>query len=339
MINKKSVVLIFLGVGFLFLFYNIIDINIMLNLIKVGEVKYIIMSSIIYILVYILRSFRWNLLLNRVVESISAISVYYIYMAGLVINYIIPVRLGELAKSVFLKKNNNIPIAISMPTILIDKMLDLFPVVFLMILIPWLPEEKPFIIGIILYTLSIIFLGGLIFFIVAVRNIMIFKRFTLFLAKIFSRKYIDKIDKFLDKFIVTINLIVAIDSKYLIKIISLSIIIILLDGLYLWLAFIAFSKSISFYYVVIGYTLLNLTYILPTPPAQLGSNEILSLIIFHNFLGIEKNLVGTVLTITHIITASIIIIIGYLSLNIIGIKLNTIKEYVNDRGEKASDKD
>ena len=106
MINKKSVVLIFLGVGFLFLFYNIIDINIMLNLIKVGEVKYIIMSSIIYILVYILRSFRWNLLLNRVVESISAISVYYIYMAGLVINYIIPVRLGELAKSVFLKKNN-----------------------------------------------------------------------------------------------------------------------------------------------------------------------------------------------------------------------------------------
>ena len=73
MINKKSVVLIFLGVGFLFLFYNIIDINIMLNLIKVGEVKYIIMSSIIYILVYILRSFRWNLLLNRVVESISAI--------------------------------------------------------------------------------------------------------------------------------------------------------------------------------------------------------------------------------------------------------------------------
>ena len=190
MINKKSVVLIFLGVGFLFLFYNIIDINIMLNLIKVGEVKYIIMSSIIYILVYILRSFRWNLLLNRVVESISAISVYYIYMAGLVINYIIPVRLGELAKSVFLKKNNNIPIAISMPTILIDKMLDLFPVVFLMILIPWLPEEKPFIIGIILYTLSIIFFGGLIFFIVAVRNIMIFKRFTLFLAKIFSRKYI-----------------------------------------------------------------------------------------------------------------------------------------------------
>jgi len=66
----------------------------------------------------------------KILESFSY------FMAGMLINYIIPIRAGEVAKSFFLKKNEGVKISKSLPSIFIDKLTDLFPIIVIIILIP-----------------------------------------------------------------------------------------------------------------------------------------------------------------------------------------------------------
>ncbi len=56
---------------------------------------------------------------------------------------------------------------------------------------------------------------------------------------------------------------------------------VLLDGIYFYLLFRAFGILYPFTLVFLfGYTLINLSYAIPQPPAQLGSNEWMMIIIF-----------------------------------------------------------
>ena len=69
---------------------------------------------------------------------------------------------------------------------------------------------------------------------------------------------------------------------------------------------------------------MNLTYILPTPPAQIGSNEFMWVVIFSFALGVNNNLTGAAVATVHILTTIVIFVIGAISLSSIGIKLSEV---------------
>ncbi len=79
-------------------------------------------------------------------------------------------------------------------------------------------------------------------------------------------------------------------------------------------------QDVGFMKILFGYTLMNLTYILPTPPAQIGSNEFMRVIIFSFALGVGKNLTGATVATVHILTTIVIFVTGALSLSAIGMK-------------------
>src|SRR5436305_2672042 len=85
-----------------------------------------------------LRGARWKLFLDRI-EKVNVIKIIRIYWIGVFINFLLPVQGGELAKSIMLKRVTGIPVSQSLPTVAMDKALDLMPVLFIIAIVPFIP--------------------------------------------------------------------------------------------------------------------------------------------------------------------------------------------------------
>lgn len=77
------------------------------------------------------RGARWRLLLLPSNPSVTAVQAFKIEAAGLALNNILPLRLGELARATFASKIFSIPIVTVLATILVERLLDIV-VLFLM---------------------------------------------------------------------------------------------------------------------------------------------------------------------------------------------------------------
>jgi len=75
---------------------------------------------------------------------------------------------------------------------------------------------------------------------------------------------------------------------------------------------------------MLGYTLMNLTYILPTPPAQIGSNQFMWVLIFSFGLGADRNLTSAAVIVSHILTSLMIFVMGYLSMLLLKLKFTDV---------------
>ncbi|OPX28559.1 MAG: hypothetical protein B1H06_03055, partial [Candidatus Cloacimonas sp. 4484_143] len=156
---------ILLGAIFLFAWLKMINWQEFIGYFKSFDLNYVLVFSFFYVFAYILRSLRWRLIMKPI-YSLTILQSFGLFMSGLMINYIIPVRAGELAKSVILKSKYQVRISKSLPTIFIDKISDLFPIILIMILIPLITVHINITLSIIIAVLFVIFLFfiGFLFF-------------------------------------------------------------------------------------------------------------------------------------------------------------------------------
>ena len=96
-----------------------------------------------------IRGVRWGLFL-RPIARIKTVKVIQIFMIGTFLNFLLPIRGGEVAKSLILKKTANIPVSQSLPTVAMDKALDLMPALFIIAIVPFLGVKMSFEIWLIL---------------------------------------------------------------------------------------------------------------------------------------------------------------------------------------------
>lgn len=73
--------------------------------------------------------------------------------------------------------------------------------------------------------------------------------------------------------------------------------------------------------VLYGYTLFNLAFILPSPPGQVGSNELIGLLIFSGSFGISRTGVGAMFLFSHPWTAVLMTCTALVGLNATGLTL------------------
>jgi len=287
------------------------------------NIFHVVIFTLFYILAYFIRSIRWRLILRpifkmRIMESFSY------FMSGMLVNYLIPVRAGEFAKSIFLKKNEGVKISKSLPSIFIDKLTDLFPIIVVIILIPILaiPISKTLtwiILAILL--LYVIFLCILIFSMKSPENM---HKILMKLSFLFPAKFKLKLGEFYKSFIEGMGILKGrVEDTFLIY--FLTILAVLSESFFVYMIFKSLGlQDIGLIKILFGYTLMNLTYILPTPPAQIGSNEFMWVVIFSFALGLDKNLTGAAVATVHMITTIVIFVLGAISLSSIGIKFSEV---------------
>ncbi len=313
---------IILGLIFLLLWLKMVDWDELVWYFRSYNLSLVPLFSIFYILAYFLRSWRWQIILKPEFKMTKLYS-FQVFMSGMLINYIIPVRAGELAKAIILKNKNNVPISKSLPTIFIDKLTDLFPIVLIIVLIPLLTVKIDKILLIIIILLLLIFLLFLLFLFFTVNHQQKALKILSILKKAAPAGWRPKLGNFFAGFVQGMSIMRGRWREYiLIYLITLAAVF--SEALYVFLVFRAFGADISYFKILFGYTLMNLTYILPTPPAQIGSNQFMWVLIFSLALGVDKNLTSAAVIFSHLLTTIWIFLTGIISLLALKIRFNEL---------------
>jgi uncharacterized protein (TIRG00374 family) len=250
-------------------------------------------------------------------------------MAGNFTNYIIPLRAGELMKCYFVKKLYGTRMTSTLPSVFIDKLFDTIGILFVLLLVPILSVSLPPLLTILIFIILLILLIGLFILFTAIyageKVVGILKKICFFVPV----RYEDKLDETLSLFVD--GLAVFKNQKHLIfPVIIFSIGAILFDSFFFFSLFQAFSTEVNYFYVLLGYTLIYLSYIIPHPPAQLGSNELIMTLIFAAGFGMQAELSGAIMLFSHILTGLIIVTIGIFAYSYAGVRLMTIMKKGDD---------
>jgi uncharacterized membrane protein YbhN (UPF0104 family) len=81
------------------------------------------------------------------------------------------------------------------------------------------------------------------------------------------------------------------------------------------------DADVAFLQVLFGYTLYNLAYVLPTPPGQIGSNELIGLLVFSGVLSVNRSAVAAMFLFSHPWTALLMVTSGIICLSAMGLTL------------------
>ena len=312
---------ILLALIFLIIWINIVDWSEFIKYFHDFNLRFVLFFSGFYILAYFFRSLRWNIILKPIVK-LKINESFTIFIIGMLINYLIPVRAGEIAKSFILKTKKKIDISQSLPTVFIDKITDLFPILLILILIPLISVQMNLTLYIIIGIIFFIFILFIFFFHLASYYQNTAKKIiTKFTTKL-PEKFSFKVESFLYTFIDSLSIMKGRTSDT-IKVYFLTLLAVLSESLYIFIVFQTFGANISYPRILFGYTLMNLTYILPTPPAQIGSNQFMWVLIFSFALGVNKNLTSAAVTFSHLLTSIWIFIVSAISF--LALKLNFLE--------------
>src|SRR5258708_18874493 len=95
------------------------------------------------------------------------------------------------------------------------------------------------------------------------------------------------------------------------------------DALFAMLAFWTVNCPIPFGKAIFGYTVYNMFYILPTPPGQIGSNELVGVLVFNKLLSVPVGNVGTMFVFSHPWAALLMTVSGMVCFRALCLKHST----------------
>lgn len=280
-----------------------------------------LLSGVAFLTAFALRGMRWRLFLNPICK-LSPLRVMQIFLVGTFLNFLLPIRGGEVAKALILKRTANVPVSKSLPTIAMDKALDLMPALFIIALVPFLGMTLDIKIWLIL-----ILVGGLLVSMALFVGLAAWKRdiaiALLHRAIAILPKFLgSKIEGFATGFVDSL-LMGASRPKIFLPALVLTAVAVFFEGMFAMLAFWTIGLQISFGVAIFGYTLYNMFYILPTPPGQVGSNEAVGLLVFTGLLGLPADKVTAMFIFSHPWAALMMTIIGMASLSALGLTISS----------------
>jgi uncharacterized protein (TIRG00374 family) len=266
------------------------------------------------------RALRWRWLLAP--HRVSVLRVVAIYQVAIFVNWLLPVRGGELLKCLLLRRLDAIPLSRSLPSVTLDKAMDLLPALGLLLLLPFVPLHlgRP-LWGLLLSVLAVLALGVLLLGLLLWRRPLALA----LLARLTAPLPVSvrgRIEPFMVRFVEALLALVA-QPRLLLIATAYTAVAVGLDALFCWLAFGAVGAALAFPVVLYGYTFYNLAYLLPTPPGQIGSNELLGLLVFCGLLHMNRTVVAAMFLFSHPWTGLLMAGSGLLSLSTMGLTLRT----------------
>jgi uncharacterized protein (TIRG00374 family) len=256
-----------------------------------------LLCGVTFLAAYFVRGLRWRCLLTP--NKVSIRRAAAIYQVAIFLNWLLPIRGGEVAMSLLLRHTDGIPVNKSLPAVSMDKAMDLLPSACLLVLAPFMGLDLS-------RSLWLVMTGAMaaLVFGVAVVTLAIWHRdgavalLTRPLEALLPGRAKDQVRPFIAGFIDTLVALIRRPKVLLIAAIY-TFVALGLDALFCLLAFRAVGVTVSLVVVLYGYTLFNLSFILPSPPGQVGSNELIGLLIFSGVFHINRAGVGAMFLFSH----------------------------------------
>ena len=326
-----------IGVGLLFLVSRFVDFPAAIHVLQQHlttprGIILALLTGLSALLAYSIRGVRWKLFLNPV-GKVSTRKAIQLYLISTFLNFLLPIRGGEVAKSLMLKRVARIPVSRSLPTIIIDKSLDLTPALFIIAIVPFLGLRIDIKLWFVLGAVSGLLLAAIFFVALAA-----WKRASAIallhkMARVLPGSVSSKLEGFATGFVDSL-LMGARRPKTFILAIILTCVAMGFDGLFSMLAFWTINYPVNFGTVLFGYTVYNMFYILPNPPGQVGSNEVVGLLVFTGLLHLPPDKVLAMFVFSHPFSALLLSATGLSCLSALGLRVSNALR-VQSEGEDA----
>lgn len=315
--NKKNVAAVLSFVLAILLLYFVLSkagINNINGYIKNINYFWIIAVAATYTVDMLLRSIRWREILKDNAVQISMLDAFLAYNLGNSLNIIVPAKIGDVARSYYLKKKNNYSYTSTLPAVVMDRFFDVLGVYIIMLLACFyiitqvkLPRWflNLMIIGVICLIAAFIVFG---FLAAKKERIAVIKN--------------DKLKKFVLSFIENLDGSVK-NKKKFVKLILYSIIMWLLEGVGAYMVFLSIHCTVNPVVAIFANMTATLTKVIPVTPGGIGVFEGTMVIILSLF-GVSPVLGGVVSTLDHLIMNVYTIVIGIYVILANGIKISNI---------------
>lgn len=307
------------GAVLLFAFLRLLDVGAVTRRLEHLRIGLALLCGVAFLGAYVVRALRWRLLLTPYV--VSARRTVALYQVAIFLNWLLPIRAGEVAKSLLLRRSDGIPVSRSLATVSMDKAMDMLPAVALLALLPFvhlhLGRSLWLLLGSALTVVAAAVAGLAL---AAWRRDRALAALRGALRAVPSDRVRSRVEPCVERFVDTLIALVR-QPRLMLLAAAYTAVAVALDALFCLLAFQAVGVAVALPVVLYGYTLYNLAFILPTPPGQVGSNELIGLLIFSGVFGVNRQGVGAMFLFSHPWTAALMATSGLLSLSAMGLTL------------------
>ena len=280
-----------------------IDLSSLIKILSKSNILFLFFSFLLNFLVLFIKSFRWRYILKNQDIFISQLEAYSIYSASAYFGIITPGRIGDFLRVFYLKKNYNIDIIRGLPSIIFDRIQDIYFLLFLFSVGIW----KYNILGWFTNYFYVIILF-IVFLPLNLFNENFSKKIILFILKAFTvKKYKSKIINNFDVFYDELEK--AVNKK-----------VFLIIGLTIFSHFIVFTQcyfitqalqiKIDYFTVILFYSITSIISFLPISISGIGTRDAALVYLFY-LVGIQPELAVSF--------SLLIFIIIYLGVGLIGL--------------------
>jgi uncharacterized protein (TIRG00374 family) len=313
------------GAVFLVAFLQLVNVSAVLARLEHLNVPLALLCGVPFLGAYVVRAMRWRCLLRP--DEVSIPAAVAIYQVATFMNWLLPIRGGELAKPLLLRRTHGIPVSRSLATVSMDKAMDLLPAVALLAVLPFAGLHLGHLLWLLLLlAFSAVVLVVALLALVAWRRELAVSALSRPLARVLPGAARQRVEPFITQFLDTLLALIR-KPRLMLVAAAYTAAAVALDALFCLLAFRAVGVSVALPVVLFGYTFFNLAFILPTPPGQVGSNELVGLLLFSGVLGVESSGVGAMFLFSHPWTAVLMTVSGLLCLSAMGLTLRrTLRE-------------
>jgi uncharacterized protein (TIRG00374 family) len=287
---------------------------------------YVVAACLMIFITFILRTWRWSVLLRTSGYRIHVDTGFKCIMFGWFINYVLPLRIGDLARGFTLKTTEGTPLSVGISTIVVERAIDMFTLAIILIVSILMVASSQELLEIAFIALLVSF--GLLAF------IFIIYRYDRVLIRLFKNRFSKLEDSLLAFKKGLKNLSSNPQAILLCLMISLPIWLFDLFSLYLSARAIHFNLPV-------GLTILSgitafIAQAIPTTPAGIGIHEgtIAGVLLF---FGINVDIGTAIALVDHFARGIIIFIFGAISAVHIGFESRKYFADTNGKSDKVMD--
>lgn len=307
------------GAGLVLIVLRLVNVSAVVHRLQHLNAGFAVLCGASFLAAFAVRGLRWRCLLRPCQVSIR--HAVAIYQVAIFLNWLLPVRGGEVAMSLLLRRTDGIPVSRSLAAVSMDKAMDLLPAVVLIAVLPFVPVHLSGPLWFLLVsTLAVIALGAGVFFLAVRGQRRGSIRLARSVAALVPQRIRDRAGPFVAEFANTLLDLVH-RPRQLLTAAAYTAVAVSLDSLSCLAAFRAVGVVVAVPVVLYGYTLFNLAFILPSPPGQVGSNELIGLLIFSGTFGISRSGVTAMFLFSHPLTSILMTCIGMACLSAMGLTM------------------
>lgn len=317
-----------LGAGLLAAWVWAVDLREVGETLRQARWGYVLLAAGLAIASTLIRANRWRLVL-RPLAKVPGLDVWLISLASSLISFLVPLRTGELARALFLKQRNRIAISAALPTVAVDRSLDLLTVLVVGATgaASGLRIEgalrTPLLLG------AALFVGFAAFVLLAIlsqdRMMAIADRL---LPRSLSSSIRDRILGVLRGLMIGFTTLGR-QPRALFPLIALSFAATLIDSAVIYVLFLSLGSVVPPLIVLTGYALFAITFLVPSAPGYVGSMEAFGSLIF-GALGAGATSAASMVVIFHALNAVLLGLGGGLAIWALGLRPQAAFQSVMD---------